>query len=62
VQEEVVKSADWIEELYFKELIHKNIKEERTHDKDRTIKQKNKGTPTRNRRVPKQMHSPTTDY
>tara|TARA_R110000744_G_scaffold77416_1_gene152803 strand:- start:37 stop:210 length:174 start_codon:yes stop_codon:yes gene_type:complete len=57
-----VKSADWIEELYFKELIYKNIKEERAHDKDRTIKQKNKGTSTRNRSFSKQVHSPTTDY
>ena len=33
MREEVVKSPDWIQELYLKEMVYKSIKGEKTHGK-----------------------------
>ena len=55
-----MKLPDWIQELYLKELVHKGINGEKTHDKDRPNAKKTKGTPKRNRGIPNQMQTRTT--
>jgi len=62
VQEEVVKSPDWIQELYLKELMYKSINNEKAHETDRTVEQGTKGTSTKNRRFPGQLQPPRTKY
>jgi len=37
-----VKSPDWIQELYLKEIMHKSIKSEKTHDENRRVAPKTK--------------------
>ncbi len=37
-----MKSPDWIQELYLKEIMHKSIKSEKTHDENRRVAPKTK--------------------
>ena len=55
-----MKSPDWIQELYLKELVYKSINGEKTHDKDRPDAQKTKGAPKGNRGIPIKMQTRTT--
>ena len=50
-----MKSPDWIQELYLKELFNAKIKGEKTHDRDRPAAKKVKRITTRNRGIPKQL-------
>ncbi len=43
-----MKSPDWIQELYLKEIMHKSIKGEKTHDENRRVAQKTEGSDKRN--------------
>tara|TARA_Y100000593_G_C4097414_1_gene231504 strand:+ start:182 stop:364 length:183 start_codon:yes stop_codon:yes gene_type:complete len=55
-----VKSPDWIQELYLKELVHKGINGEKTHDKDRPNAKKTERTREGNRELSRQLQSRTT--
>ena len=44
-----MKSPDWIQELYLKELLNARIKGEQTHDKNRQATTKIKRNKQRNR-------------
>ena len=56
-----MKSPDWIQELYLKELVYnKHTNGEKTHDKDRPNAEKIKGTPKGNRGIPNQMQTRKT--
>jgi hypothetical protein len=50
-----VKLPDWIQELYLKEMMHKSIKGEKTHDKHRPNAEKIKETTEGNRRFPDKL-------
>jgi len=51
VQEEVVKSPDWIQELYLKEMVYKSTKGEKTHEKYGTNATKTAPTNERDRKL-----------
>ncbi len=50
-------SNDWIQELYYKEFGHKDVKEI-THDKHRSATTTSQENSEGNRRLPEQMSTP----
>ncbi len=58
MREEAVKSPDWIQELYLKEMVHKkSIKGEKTHDRHGKNASKIKADSERNSEISRRLQS-----
>ena len=63
MREEVVKSPDWIQELYLKEMVHKkSTKGEKTHDKHGKDESKIEADSRRNKELPGKLQPQKSVY